>query len=97
MKCPACGYTKAIETETVEEVSYFVSGPRKGEIKGTKKREITLQIGDEDFEQTEILTGLQGPSYYTNYDEPFTRNTLDFNSMRINICPKCGTLFKDLK
>jgi len=86
MKCPACGYTREIKTQTVDKVIRFQQGKRKGEIKSVQTEEITLEIGHEDFKEVTLqhlqVKGLDQDSYCTN-----TRDYFVFF-----ICPECKTM-----
>lgn len=87
MKCGACGYQYVHKTTTVEEVDYFKSGKRKGEIKGVKSRDIEFEVGHTEFQKLGFerdidRVGVTSDGYYNKH----------FEEVELYVCPECGTV-----
>jgi len=59
MKCGACGYMRIVETRRVDDVIYYKSGKRRGEVKDITGKYEEFTIGDEDFVEIKIVLGIQ--------------------------------------
>lgn len=86
MKCPCCKYEQKDSIEGYVDVEKTItSGKNKGKTKIIKEWKIIEEsIGEEPFQEINIL------AIENNWDRASTTNLF------LNICPKCGTAFKDV-
>ena len=85
MKCAACGYEKRCDQYVTDEVIYFRSGPKKGQIKTVNRKHVPIDGDKDDFIEIRPL----------GTDQDFIRmNSESWQSSTVAMyaCPSCGTL-----
>lgn len=82
MKCPCCKYEyKEVEYGFIDVEKKIKSGKRKGETKVVKEwTTIEQSIGDIEFFSLKVPTV----------------NNYGMDDVDLNICPKCGIVFKEV-
>jgi len=90
MKCSACGYEYVYKVKKVDDVVYYKSGKRKGEIKEVNRKELDISIGHSPFMElyfeknvdTLVTKNISAEDYSWN---PFIK-------VELLMCPDCGTI-----
>ena len=87
-QCPACRYTKATKTEYVDEALVYKSGKNKGKFKGIEIKEITLEIGHEDFKTYTI----RNVDDHNGGHASCCGKSDHTNDLTFAVCPECNTM-----
>lgn len=91
MKCPCCKYEYVeAQYDFVKEDYVVRSGKDKGK---TKEKDVykavTEEIGDERFNSVRVITNVRLSSWSNSLE-------IDTDEDYLNICPKCGVVFKEV-
>lgn len=85
MKCAACGYEKRNEMYETNKVTYFKSGPRKGQIKSV---EVDHIFPDEKMDNFIEIRPLGTDQYFIRMDSDSWQSPV----VEMYACPSCGTV-----